>query len=78
MPYKSIVMGTDENYVFVLNEDNTVTKKNVTLGVRVDELVQVTEGLSEGEKVIVKGQNLLSDGASVNVVAIEKEMPLKE
>ena len=61
-----------------MNEDNTVTKKNVTLGIRVDELVQVTEGLSEGEKVIVKGQNLLSDGASVNVVAIEKEMPLKE
>jgi multidrug efflux pump subunit AcrA (membrane-fusion protein) len=71
VPYKSILMEGKENYVFVLNDDNTVTKKLVVPGIRVDDLIQITEGLTENEKIIIKGQNLLSDGAKVNVLFLE-------
>jgi multidrug efflux pump subunit AcrA (membrane-fusion protein) len=74
VPYKSIVMDLENNYVFILNEDNTVTKKTVTLGIRVDDTIQILDGVFEGEKIIVKGQNLLSDGAKVNVLSMETDI----
>ncbi len=54
--------------VWVVRDDDTVEFREVETGLRNDELVEVTSGLEVGEKVVVEGASLLSDGARVQVV----------
>ena len=59
--------GTGNYYVYVVQKDKAVLK-NIETGFTQGNYVEVTNGLTEGEKVVVKGQNRLKDGVSVVVV----------
>ena len=52
------------SYVFVVN-DHTAVKQKVTLGIRDNGMIEILEGLKEGDRIIVFGQQGLKDGASV-------------
>jgi len=54
-------------YVFVL-EDGMAREKQVKAGIITDQIVEIKEGVSEGQKVIVKGNRLITDGQKVKVV----------
>lgn len=54
--------------VYVLKGE-TVELRAVKTGVTVDGLVEIVDGLEAGESVVTEGQQLLSDGAAVRVVA---------
>ena len=60
--------GTGQRFVYVLNADNTVRFVPVTLGRHIGNEYEITEGLSEGSQVVVKGQSTLKDGSTVNVL----------
>ncbi len=59
--------GSGQRIVFVLGEGDTAVQRFVKLGRHFDSKYEVLEGLSEGEKVIVKGQSTLRDGQKVEV-----------
>lgn len=59
--------GSGERFVYVLNEDGTVTYQKVVLGRRMGAEYEVLEGLSNGAKVVTGGQIRLKDGIKVNV-----------
>lgn len=59
--------GSGERFVYVLNQDNTVTYQKVVLGRRMGAEYEVLEGLSDGDKVVVGGQIRLKDGIKVTV-----------
>ena len=59
--------GSGERFVYVLNEDGTVTYKKVVLGRRMGTEYEVLEGLSDGDKVVTGGQIRLKDGIKVTV-----------
>ena len=59
--------GSGERFVYVLNEDGTVTYQKVVLGVRMGTEYEVLEGLSDGAKVVTGGQIRLKDGIKVTV-----------
>lgn len=54
-------------YVFVTSGD-TAIEKEVTVGLDTGTYVEIKSGLSEGEKVIVKGQDYITDGSKIKVV----------
>ena len=60
--------GSGQKSVFVLNGDNTVSSRIVTLGRHIGSDYEVLEGLSEGEKVVAKGHTALRNGSEVNVI----------
>ena len=62
----ALVQELGVNYIFVV-EDHAAKKKRVTLGIREDSKVEILEGLKEGERVIVFGQQGLKDGSSVEI-----------
>lgn len=68
LPLDVIIKDGDKNFVFALNEDNTVSKKEVELSRDNGEVVIISSGLSSGEKVIFKGQDYLDDKDSVRVI----------
>ena len=59
--------GSGERFVYVLNEDNTVTYKKVVLGRRMGAEYEVLEGLQDGDRIVVGGQIRLKDGVKVIV-----------
>jgi len=60
--------GSGDRYVFLLNDDNTVSYVKVELGRRLDANYEVLSGLSDGDKVAVTSLARLKDGVSVQVV----------
>ena len=59
--------GSAIRSVYVLQEDNTVSERVVTLGRHFEEEYEILSGLGEGEKIVVKGQASLKNGDKVNV-----------
>ena len=59
--------GSGERFVYVLNDDNTVTYQKVVLGRRMGTEYEVLEGLADGAQVVTGGQIRLKDGIKVVV-----------
>ena len=54
--------------VFVVDENSTARRREVTLGLENEDFFEILSGLNLGEKVVSAGQNFLSDGDPVRVV----------
>ena len=59
--------GSGERFVYVLNDDNTVTYQKVVLGRRMGTEYEVLEGIADGAKIVTGGQIRLKDGIKVIV-----------
>ena len=59
--------GSGERFVYVLNEDGTVTYQKVELGRRMGTEYEVLAGLQDGANVVTGGQIRLKDGVKVSV-----------
>ena len=70
LPDRCIVKqeGTGQKFVYLLNEDDTVSYVPVTLGRHIGAEYEVVDGVTEGDTVVSKGQTLLKDGIKVVVL----------
>lgn len=59
--------GSGERFVYVLNEDGTVSYTKVVLGRRLGAEYEVLEGLEDGAKIVTGGMIRLKDGMKVIV-----------
>ena len=59
--------GSGERFVYVLNQDGTLTYQKVVLGVRMGAEYEVLEGLADGATIVTGGQIRLKDGIKVTV-----------
>lgn len=67
VPSDSVVLNDDGSaYLFVVNDNSTVSRREVKTGKSVDSMIQVTDNLMPGEKVVYEGMLSLSEGAKVN------------
>ena len=66
-PLYAIMDREGEKYVFV-EEDGIAVKREVHLGPIINGKVVVFGGIQEGERLVIKGQQLLLDGGPVKVV----------
>ena len=69
VPDEAVVklQGSGQRSVYVVEEDNTVSIRNVVLGRHYDSKYEIMDGLAGGEKVVVKGQSSLKSGIKVEV-----------
>ncbi|MDR1025484.1 MAG: efflux RND transporter periplasmic adaptor subunit [Treponema sp.] len=80
IPASALVQRFGENFVFVVEPDNSgrggfvARRRNITPGILIDGVLEVTEGLNPRDEVVVRGQTMLQDGARVNI--IERIPPL--
>jgi multidrug efflux system membrane fusion protein len=63
--------GVTSTFVYLVNADNTVSVRPVTLGVVDGENVGVTSGLTPGAVVVTEGGDRLRDGALVSLPGAE-------
>ena len=60
-------VGSGERFVYVLNEDNTVTYVKVEPGRRMDSRYEILSGLEDGAVVVTQGQVRLKSGIKVSL-----------
>ena len=60
--------GTGQKFVYLLNNDETVSYVPVTLGRHIGAEYEVIDGVLEGDTVVLKGQSTLKDGVKVIVL----------
>lgn len=62
----AVLRQDSRNYAFVVQE-NVASRREVTLGLEQNNTIEVMDGLSEGDWVIIFGQENLQDGSIVKV-----------
>jgi len=64
VPRDALVEGT----VWVIDAANIASRRTVSVGLAATDRVEVLEGLAEGDRVVVAGASLLSEGALARIV----------
>lgn len=72
VPSEAVQRNQEGAFVFVLNPDNTVSKRPVKIGTTQAEETSISDGLKANEKVVVTGAERLKDGSKVDVRNTEK------
>ncbi len=67
VPSEAILTANGAQYVFIV-ENGTAKYKPVTTGLTGEGVTQILSGLTEGQKLVVVGQQYLADGDAVRVV----------
>jgi RND family efflux transporter MFP subunit len=73
LPEDAILQRSDGQIVFVLDGDSRVARRKVTTGVFREGYVEAVTGVAAGDRVVVRGQARLVDGAKVDVRTSEGE-----
>jgi RND family efflux transporter MFP subunit len=64
IPQKSVL---ESKYVFLVGENNQAQRREVTLGLQNADLVEIVNGLKEGDLVVIEGNYSLEDGAKIDI-----------
>jgi multidrug efflux pump subunit AcrA (membrane-fusion protein) len=68
IPRGSVINTYGSWIVFTVNERNIASRREVSLGLENEYLIEVISGLEPGDLVVSAGQNFLSDGDLVRIV----------
>ncbi|MBY4953446.1 MdtA/MuxA family multidrug efflux RND transporter periplasmic adaptor subunit [Pantoea sp. DY-17] len=68
IPAQALQLSSDGSFVFVINKDNTVTRKAVTTGPTFGEDQQaILNGVEPGERLVTEGIDRLTNGSKVQL-----------
>jgi membrane fusion protein, multidrug efflux system len=69
VPVAAVQRGAPGTYVYLVNDNDTVSVHVIKLGVQDGDLFAVESGLSPGDRVVTDGADRLRDGAKVTIPA---------
>jgi multidrug efflux system membrane fusion protein len=75
VPAQTVMRGAAGEYVFVIQPDSTVQKRDVTTAATQDGIAVIEKGVTAGEKVVVEGQYRLTNGGKVNTNPPKQQQP---
>ena len=75
VPRSAVITEDGNSHVFVVGEGGNVTRRDVKLGYERSGLVEIADGLGEGDRVVTSGKGSLSDGSHVEVVGVPPDAP---
>jgi RND family efflux transporter MFP subunit len=65
MPVEALIIRGDQQVVYVVDANNRIHVREVVVGLRGTKLAEIKSGLSQGDHVIVGGQEKYNDGEQV-------------
>ncbi len=76
VPSQCVVVGQQGPYVFVVDTDSSVARREVQVGQRHADSAVISKGLNPGDHVVTAGQLGLQDGTKVNATPFQVPPPL--
>jgi multidrug efflux pump subunit AcrA (membrane-fusion protein) len=78
VPEDAVVSIYEKDYVYVVNADSTVSRREVKKGASVDGVCAIVSGLEPGERIAVDGVTVLSDGVTVKDISQKEKSGASE
>jgi RND family efflux transporter MFP subunit len=78
VPAGAVLIRDGQSYVLIVDADNKVQKVTVELGIQGPDRIEITQGLTEHQSVIVSGQSNYRTGQIVHPVISTIAMPKQE
>jgi multidrug efflux pump subunit AcrA (membrane-fusion protein) len=84
IPADCVVRRFGEAFVFVVKPDpgtasgGTVERRLITPGILIDNKIEIIDGLSADEPIVIQGQTLLEDKSAVKVVGETAPLPVSD
>lgn len=66
IPVDSILYDDNKPYVYIVDKD-TAIRKDITLGIIKDEIIEVVDGLNLNDRVVTRGKERLNDGTEIKI-----------
>jgi len=70
VPSQAVLEKDNSTVIYTAEEGKAVTNI-VETGLDVGDKLEITSGISQGDQIIVKGQDYVSDGTTIKVVGVE-------
>ena len=67
IPFYSVISRNDQQYVYI-EQNSLAVKKEVSLGIMENWMVQVTTGLTFDDKLIIEGHRDVEDGQKIKII----------
>ncbi len=67
IPPHAIVMRDDQKTVYVVDADGTVKRRVLSVGYFNEDIVEIVDGVKDGERIVTGGQNKLREGSKIKV-----------
>ncbi|MCF7942737.1 MAG: efflux RND transporter periplasmic adaptor subunit [Spirochaetia bacterium] len=67
IPRAGVLYEGDQPYVYTVENGDRAARKDITLGLTVDDYAEVLTGLDPGSEIITLGQTLITDGALIRI-----------
>lgn len=71
LPRKAVISRGGDSVVFTVSDDSVAREHTIELGKEHDGRIEIPSGIDEGERVVVSGQNTLTDSMKVTPYATE-------
>ena len=78
IPQKSTYEVLDQKYVFVVDKNNVVHSRNITIGAEIPHLYAVTEGLKEGDKIVLEGLRKVNEKDKIKYKFVQPKKAISE
>lgn len=66
IPQKATYEIQDKRYVYVVNKDHVVQSREITVGAEMPDLFVVSEGLADGERILLEGVQKAKENEKIN------------
>lgn len=73
VPQRAVIQSGRRSVVYIVDANDSIQVREVTLGVRVDSRLLIQQGLAAGDRVVVEGLSLLRPGARVRAERVDSE-----
>lgn len=73
IPVEALVIRGNQQAVYVLDANDHIHIRNVVVGLRGSKLAEIKSGLTQGERVIVGGQEKYNDGEQVSPILVHTQ-----
>jgi membrane fusion protein (multidrug efflux system) len=77
IPEEALVPVQRRHYVLTVGADLVVRQKQVAIGQRQPGMVEITQGLAPGERIVVRGTTRVRPGQKVTIRGSQEPLPLK-
>jgi len=78
IPFMALRRDRAGEYLYLINDESRVKRLAVKSGLRLSDKVEITEGLAENDKVVIKGFLGLGDGKKVKQVGQKTATPVEQ
>lgn len=78
IPQKATFEVLDKTYVFIVDKDNVVRQKEITIGAELPHLFVVSKGLSENDTVLLEGIRMVKNNEKIHTKFLEPNKVLAE